>query len=103
MLDVAAPVPDELDRAGLTPRQEVARQRVLARRDRLSHLWENGAGHSGDHSAWEAYNAVVESVDHDEEVWRVRGSRAEALLDGRLVEIKDRVLGALVAAARGGS
>src|SRR5690606_19317459 len=102
VLDVAAPVPDELDRAGLTPRQKVARQRVLARRDRLSHLWENGAGHCGDHSAWEAYNAVVESVDHDEEVWRVRGSHAEALLDERLVEIEDRVLGTLVTAARAG-
>lgn len=99
VLDVAAPVPDELDRAGLTPRQEGARQRVLARRDRLSHLWENGAGHCGDHSAWEAYNAVVESVDHDEEVWRVRGPRAEALSDGRLSRVKGRVLTTLLTLA----
>lgn len=97
VLDVATPMPEELDRAGLTPRQEGSRQRVLARRARLSHLWENGAGHRSDHSAWEGYNAVVESVDHDEEVWRVRGSRAEALLDGRLVDIKDRVLNGLIA------
>ena len=55
-----------------------------------------GAGHVGDHSAWEAYNSVAESVDHDETLWRVRGSRAESLLDGGLLEVKDRVLTSLV-------
>ena len=96
VLDVAAPVPAELNHAGLTPRQDGARRRVLARRARLSQLWEHGTGHRGDHTAWEAYNAVVESVDYDEAVWRVRDSRVEALLDGRLLETKDRVLSTLV-------
>ena len=62
----------------------------------MSQLWEQGTGHRGDHTAWEAYNAVVESVDYDEAVWRVRDSRVEALLDGRLLETKDRVLSTLV-------
>ena len=96
VLDVAAPIPADLNQAGLTPHQESARRRLVAKRSRLSHLWEHGAGHAGDHSAWEAYNAVAESVDHDEAVWRVRGSRAESLLDGRLLEVKDRVLTSLV-------
>lgn len=96
VLDVASPMPAELGQAGLTPRQESARRRVLDRRAKLSRLWEQGAGHTGDHSAWEAYNAVVECIDHDERLWRVRGSRVEALLDGRLAEIKDRVLSGLV-------
>jgi hypothetical protein len=100
VLDVAAPLPAELDRPALTPRQDGARRRVVARRSRLTQLWEEGAGHQGDHSAWEAYNAVTQSVDHDSELWRLRDSRAEALLDGRLVEIKDSVLATLVAAAR---
>lgn len=96
VLDVAAPVPTELNQTGLTRRQETARRRIVAKRTRLSHLWEHGLGHTGDHTAWEAYNAVVESVDHDEHLWRVRDSRAESLLDGRLLEVKEGVLASLV-------
>ena len=99
VLDTAAPLPAELDRPELTPRQEGARSRVLARRAHLIQLWDEGVDHRGDHSSWEAYNAVTQSVDHDAELWRVRGPRTAALLDGRLVEIKDRVLATLVAAA----
>jgi hypothetical protein len=99
ILDAAAPLPAELDRPGLTPRQEGARKRVVARRTRLSELWEQGAGHTGDHSAWEAYNAVAQSIDHDSSLWRVRDSRVEALLEGRLADVKDRVLAGLVASA----
>ena len=62
-------------------------------------LWTEGTGHSGDRSMWEAYNAVAESVDHDAELWRVRGPRTAALLDGRLRRIKNRVLATLVTAA----
>ncbi len=96
VLDVVSPLPASLERPGLTPRQEGARDRVIARRDRLAQLWEEGDGHQGDRSAWEAYNAVTQSIDHDVDLWRVRGSRAEALLSGRLVDIKDRVLTTLV-------
>src|SRR5690606_21288376 len=97
VLDVAAPIPADLNQAGLTPHQESARRRLVAKRSRLNHLWAGGVGHAGNHTAWEAYNSVAESVDHDELLWRVRGSRVEALLDGRLAEIKDRVLATLVA------
>jgi phage/plasmid-like protein (TIGR03299 family) len=99
VLDAAAPIPGELDGAKLTPRQEGARNRVLARRARLTQLWEEGAGHQGDHSAWEALNGTIQSLDHDSELWRVRGQRTAALLDGRLSEIKQRVTATLVAAA----
>jgi hypothetical protein len=51
---------------------------------------------------WEAYNAVAESIDHDAQLWRVRGPRTAALLDGRLREIKGRVLANLLSAARSG-
>ncbi|MGH3441036.1 MAG: hypothetical protein ACRDUY_03120, partial [Nitriliruptorales bacterium] len=84
VLDVAARIPERLDRAGLTPRQEGARARIVARRNRLAQLWEEGAGHRGDHSMYEAYNATVESLDHDMGLWRVRGPRTAALLGGRL-------------------
>ena len=99
VLDVAAPVPSALAGGNLTPRQELARNRVIARRLRISQLWMEGTGHSGDRSMWEAYNAVAESIDHDGELWRVRGPRTAALMDGRLGEIKNRVLATLVSAA----
>ena len=102
MLDVAAAVPTELDRAGLTPRQQTARARIVARRNRLTQLWDEGAGHAGDHSMYEAYNATAESIDHDADLWRVRGPRTGALLDGRLAEVKNRVLAGLVVAPRDG-
>lgn len=97
--DVAAPMPAALERADLTPRQEGARVRVLARRERLAQLWTEGAGHTGNHSAWEALNGAIQSLDHDAELWRVRGPRTAALLDGRLAEIKNRVATTLVTAA----
>ncbi|MQA92205.1 MAG: DUF932 domain-containing protein [Gemmatimonas sp.] len=103
VLDVAAPIPAKLDKVGLTAREEAARQRVVARRSRMGELWGGGAGHSGDGSAWEAYNAVAQSVDHDAALWKVRDSRVGALLDGRLLELKDRVLNKLVASAEAAS
>ncbi len=103
VLDVASPLPPDLAGGNLTPRQEGARSRVVARRLRISELWTEGTGHSGDRSMWEAYNAVAESIDHDAEMWRVRGPRTGALLDGRLREIKNRVLATLVRAAPSGN
>jgi phage/plasmid-like protein (TIGR03299 family) len=99
VLDVAAPLPAALSQSRLTARQESARLRIVNQRSRITALWHEGAGHSGDQSAWEAYNAVAESVDHDAHLWRVRDSRAEAMLVGRLGDVKDRVLASLVEAA----
>lgn len=99
VLDVAAPMSPQLEKAGLTPRQEGARNRILTRRTRLEQLWTEGAGHHGDHSAWEALNGAVQSIDHDSELWRVRGLRTAALFDGRLADLKGQVLSTLVAAA----
>jgi phage/plasmid-like protein (TIGR03299 family) len=99
VLDAAASLPVVLDQPGLTAHQELVRQRIQVRRARLTQLWTEGAGHTGDLSAWEALNGLVQSLDHDGGLWRVRGSRAGALLDGRLGEIKGRVLAGLVAAA----
>lgn len=99
VLDVAASIPPQLNAAGLTARQQTARARIIARRNRLTHLWDEGAGHTGDHSMYEAYNATAESIDHDAELWRVNGPRTGALLDGRLADIKNRVLATLVSAA----
>jgi len=46
-------------------RAEKAFERSMERRDAIRHLWENGVGHTGDKSAWEAYNGFVQALDHD--------------------------------------
>jgi hypothetical protein len=49
-------------------------------------------GHS-----WEAYNAVVEAIDHNDELWPVRSGayRTASLLDGNLLSLKQNVLAKL--------
>lgn len=48
-----------------TTRAEKALERQHERRERLIQLWDNGDGHTGDRSAWEAYNALMQALDHD--------------------------------------
>jgi phage/plasmid-like protein (TIGR03299 family) len=74
--------------------------RAVARRERITSLWETGDGHTGDHSAWEAYNAAVQSIDHDEDQFVVTGSRVEALTSGRLGNLKTDVLTSIFATIR---
>lgn len=100
VLDVISPIPV------LEPGQEKPKnfERSVAkaeeRRANVSSLWWNGKGHKGDGSAWEAYNATVESIDHDvDEIWSTRGDRLASLMDGRLGQMKQDVLDGLVAAA----
>lgn len=97
VLDVIAPIPAELDGVKLTARQEGVRERIVERRRRVSYLWAGGIGHTGDGSAWEALNAAVESIDHDEGIWRTRGKRTASLLDGRLATLKNDVAASLLA------
>jgi phage/plasmid-like protein (TIGR03299 family) len=40
-------------------------EKAEEKRDRIRQLWTTGAGHSGDYSAWEAFNGLVEALDHD--------------------------------------
>jgi phage/plasmid-like protein (TIGR03299 family) len=72
-------------------------ERYERRRDKITWLWENGAGHTGDHSAWEAYNAVVEAIDHDEDLFPARSGayRLGSLMDGQLRAKKDAARKAL--------
>ena len=54
-----------------------------------------GDGHIGDYTSWEAYNAVVQSLDHDEELWPSWDSRAASLFNGPLAQAKRGVLNRL--------
>lgn len=73
-------------------------ERADRKRDELTRLWTAGAGHVGDHSAWEAYNAVAEALDHNKDLWPNRdGSwRTASLLTGNLADLKNKTLDRLV-------
>jgi phage/plasmid-like protein (TIGR03299 family) len=71
-----------------TPSAEAALERALHRRFEILRLWTEGDGHIGDLSAWEAYNALVQAVDHGTTLFPVRLERTRSLLDGRLRDVK---------------
>lgn len=79
-------------------RAESVLARADARRDRLKELWYTGKGHTGEPTAWYAYNAVAEAIDHDTELWPTRAGawRTASLLDGKFAEDKQKVLNRLV-------
>ena len=68
-VDVTTPIPAHLVTGRLTRQQEAARDRALERQARLRLLWTEGVGHSGDHSVWEPYGALTQSIDHDDCLW----------------------------------
>ena len=60
----------------------------------IRQLWDEGRGHTGDGSAWEAFQAAVEFIDHAPAA--VRGEdtaekRALGLYDGAPGQIKQRI------------
>lgn len=100
VLDVLAPLPEKpkserKDNIAVAA-FERATDRAVVRRDRLATLWTDGDGHVGNHSAWEAYNAATQSLDHDANMWKVE-NRLEALFDGTLAKSKQEVVEAIVA------
>lgn len=99
VLDVAAPHP--FDNPKFNPEAKLAHvvvKRAEERRDTIMDAWHNGAGHVGDSSMWEAYNAVVEIVDHRTDLFPTRGGswRTASLLDGKLRKTKDAVYNGLM-------
>jgi hypothetical protein len=104
VLDKAAPCP--LDDPAWNPEARMANA-VMARWERKTSViidrWHNGKGHTGDDSAWEAYNGVIEVIDHDKELFPIRAGvwRSAALMDGRLKELKDDIYAGILTAAGG--
>jgi phage/plasmid-like protein (TIGR03299 family) len=99
VLDVLTPLPDapKSERKDNIAKAafERATERAQVRRDRLTTLWTEGDGHQGDHSAWEAYNAATQSLDHDADLWKA-GNRLESLFDGSLAKQKQDVIESLM-------
>lgn len=91
-------------RKGWNPEARMATaviERYEVRAKEIVRLWFEGEGHEADNSAWEAYNGLVQCVDHNEELFPTKSGvyRTAALLDGRLRQIKADVLTELVDAA----
>lgn len=68
--------------------------RYEKRAEAITYTWEHGAGHEGNGSAWEAYNGLVEVVDHNKQLFPARSGvyRTASLLDGVLAQTKTKVL-----------
>jgi hypothetical protein len=80
-------------------------ERRRARQVEVRRLWEEGAGHRGDHSAWEAYNGLVQWLDHSPFLDSGE-ERLSGLLNGQLSQTKQQVYARLLAHAmdrRGGN
>ena len=100
--DVVAP--DPRDNPRWNPESRAAESvigRAEAKRARLEQLWTGGTGHTGDHSAWEAYNAATEALDHDTDLWPTRAGvyRTQSLMFGEYGRLKAEVLKGLVEVA----
>lgn len=97
VLDTLAPMPSKAEMDALTPAgRDRSLDRLNATRSTVSRLWTAGTGHTGNLSAWEAYNGAVEALDHDPETFRATGSRLQSLMTGRLGYLKSQVLTELV-------
>lgn len=95
VLDPIAPDPRDSPRFNPEARMaESVLDRALRRRGELTRLWHEGDGHTGDGSAWEAYNGAVQALDHNTELWPTRAGswRTASLLDGQLRRMKDTTL-----------
>jgi phage/plasmid-like protein (TIGR03299 family) len=102
VLDAVAPHPVKDPKFNPEARlAEVVVERAERKRNALQTAWAGGQGHTGEPSAWFAYNGAVEVLDHNRDLFPTRGGswRTASLLDGALKQTKDRVLSNLLAVA----
>jgi phage/plasmid-like protein (TIGR03299 family) len=102
VLDVVAPDPRKNKRFNPEARMaELVVERHEAKVREATRLWTQGKGHTGDHSAWEAYNGAVEMLDHNVELYPTKAGvyRTQSALDGVIGTMKQEVLNRLVAVA----
>ena len=99
VLDVIAPHP--LSNPKFNPDAKLAEsvvERAEKRRAEVRRLWMEGKGHSGEPTAWFAYNGAVEAIDHRPDIFPTRAGswRTASLLDGALKKAKDATLESLL-------
>jgi phage/plasmid-like protein (TIGR03299 family) len=80
---------------------EMVVQRWERKRDAIQRLWREGTGHTGEPTAWYAWQGLIEAIDHQPELFPTRGGtyRTASLLDGALREHKLRTFQNLLALA----
>lgn len=76
-------------------RMVAARDRQIQRRVVVRNLWTEGADHTGDRSAWEAMNGLIEAQDHSE-LFNRREVGLASQIDGSRMISKRKVFNALV-------
>ena len=94
-------VPDPREESGWNPESIMAEsvvKRSQKKRETLQKLWRDGMGHTGEPTAWYAYQAVTEALDHNKDLWPTRSGcwRTQQLLTGSYAEMKNGVLDLLV-------
>lgn len=100
VLDVVAPVIElKGEREGERSNEGRVEKR-MQQRGRLSELWTDGDGHTGNFSAWEAFNAVTQALDH-EPLFEVRKNtnRIESMISGGIAEMKSAAMESLLVLA----
>lgn len=81
---------EKIRRRDGTGHTETALRKKGEKRNRIRALWQGeGLGITGDGSAWEAYQALIQHVDHDEDAYV--GDRVSSLIGGSLGRVKGRV------------
>lgn len=99
VVDVAAPDPRKRDEWNPEGRNADA---LIERHERkaaeLGRAWMEGLGHTGDESAWEAYNGAVQVIDHNTDLFPTRGGalRSGALMTGTLRKTKEKILDGII-------
>lgn len=79
VLELLAPLPSDIE----DPRAERALIRSLERRNLLTTLYQGaGRGIDGEPTAWNAYMAVTEAIDHYRDFFSVRSEEMSALFPG---------------------
>lgn len=85
------------------PRTRSALEKANEKRSEIRALWDDGRGHSGSGSAWEAFQGAVEYLDHARSALRGESNRDErrvqSLHDGTLGKVKGRIARGLFAYA----
>jgi hypothetical protein len=104
VLDIAVPVRHlerKIQRRESSGHTTAALDRANAKRISIRNLWEEGEGHSGDHTAWDALNGLAQALDHDEKFENSRGEdrMLQSLYDGTARQIKGKVCNRLLSLA----
>lgn len=96
VLDIVSPLP-EMPTDGGDGRYEMALGRAVDRRALVTRLYKgDGRGIDGEPTAWNAYMATTEAVDHYADDFRTRVNRLQAIYPGgSLANKKQDVLNAL--------